>query len=105
MNNLEMRFLTNPMTGRLDLYIVKTSKGKRLIAKLDNFEEVPDGAYFSPCASLEWNAGQSFANQLWDLGIRPEQSKQSQGAHEAQGRHLDDMRAIAFAKLNVEKPA
>ena len=47
---------------------------------------------------------QRLMDELWTAGLRPTQGKQSEGVTAAQGRHLEDMRAIAFAKLEVAKP-
>ena len=58
----------------------------------------PVFAYMAP------ESAQSLANDLWAAGFRPTQGKQSEGQITATQSHLADMRAIAFAKLNVEKP-
>jgi hypothetical protein len=41
---------------------------------------------------------------LWAAGVRPSDGEGSVGRVGALERHLADMRAISFAKINVEKP-
>ena len=43
-------------------------------------------------------------DSLWACGLRPTQGKQSEGQVAAVERHLADMRAIAFTKLEVPQP-
>lgn len=71
------------------------------------FEKEPDARNFErrPTMMLEADQAQQLANDLWDAGIRPAQSKMSHGAFEAQGQHLNDMRAIAFGNLALKGKA
>ena len=48
------------------------------------------------------NLLEAFADLAWERGWRPKGL--DAGAYLQQGRHLEDMRAIAFAKLKVEPP-
>lgn len=68
------------------------------------FEKIDEGRFYDPVFRLEMRAAQELIDQLWNCGLRPTQGRQSEGATEAQGRHLADMRAIAFAKLEITKP-
>lgn len=43
-------------------------------------------------------------NTAWDLGLRPDGYMDVRESMKATAAHLQDMRAIAFGKLNVEKP-
>ncbi len=43
-------------------------------------------------------------NCAWDMGLRPDGFNDTREAIAASSRHLDDMRAITFAKLGIEKP-
>jgi hypothetical protein len=58
-----------------------------------------------PTFTLDLAEAQRLMDELWNCGCRPTQGKQSEGVTAAQGRHLEDMRALAFTKLNVERPA
>ena len=91
--------------GCVELWMFEERNGKRGFAENIVFK-VPEeeGLYESPTATMGLDEAQELANSLWSAGIRPEQSRQAQGAHDAQGRHLEDMRSLAFAKLNVDKP-
>ncbi|WP_421849829.1 hypothetical protein [Oricola sp.] len=47
---------------------------------------------------------QSALDEAWRIGLRPTGHDSSQTEFDALARHLEDMRAISFAKLRVEKP-
>lgn len=53
---------------------------------------------------LSTEAAQELMNSLWECGIRPVQGKGSAGQLDATLRHLEDVRQIAFAKLEIGKP-
>lgn len=57
-----------------------------------------------PAFDLSPEAAQELMNSLWDCGIRPVQGKGSAGQLDATLRHLEDMRQIAFGKLEIDKP-
>lgn len=61
-------------------------------------------ATVGPAIEFREGEAQALIDALWSAGLRPTQGKQSEGVTAAQDRHLQDMRAIAFAKLNVERP-
>ena len=65
---------------------------------------MPDGDYNPPTAVLDEQAAQVLANSLWDAGIRPEGARASVGQLAATQAHLEDMRAMAFQGLKVQKP-
>lgn len=58
----------------------------------------------SPLLTISRDAAQNLIDELWFLGYRPEGGQMSVGQAAATGKHLEDMRAIAFAKLEVAKP-
>lgn len=58
----------------------------------------------APMLRLDPDQAQLLADELWRIGFRPTQGKQSEGRGEAIDQHLQDMRQIAFAKLDVPKP-
>lgn len=43
-------------------------------------------------------------NCAWDMGMRPDGFDDTREATKSLNRHLEDMRAITFSKLGVEKP-
>jgi hypothetical protein len=47
---------------------------------------------------------QAALNCAWEMGLRPTGFEHTAETIKATDRHLQDMRAIAFTKLNVEKP-
>ena len=67
-------------------------------------EPFVDGEMHSPSFRMWHTDAQELMDSLWSAGLRPAQGKQSEGVTAAQGRHLEDMRAIAFGKLNMQAP-
>jgi len=92
----------SPMAPGLDVYI---GRGGSIVTNLQ-FNELEEGATSEPCMSGK--DGEEFLraalNAAWDLGLRPDGYLDVRESMKATNSHLQDMRAIAFAKLNVEKP-
>lgn len=68
------------------------------------FEQVDPNVYHTPSFSLDDTAVQRLFDQLWHSGFRPTEARDPSGQIGAMQRHLEDMRQIAFAKLEVSKP-
>jgi hypothetical protein len=61
--------------------------------------EVDDNGFMpEPTFSMTDDECQEFINFLWDNGFRPSKAD-NQGTMDAQSKHLDDMRKIAFMFL------
>lgn len=58
-----------------------------------------------PSFTLGREDAQRVMDDLWAAGLRPTQGQQSEGLTAGQARHLEDMRAIAFAKLDIDAPS
>lgn len=58
----------------------------------------------APVAAFHRDEAQDLMDQLWSIGFRPERGEMSVGQIAATEKHLTDMRAIVFAKLEVPKP-
>lgn len=65
--------------------------------KLDQFYDLLRLDFFP-----SWEEAQELMDMLWSCGLRPTQGKSSIGQLEAVERHLADMRAIAFNKLEIK---
>ena len=50
------------------------------------------------------NEAQALIDDLWQCGMRPTEGAGTAGSMLAAQKHLEDMRSIAFAKLEVPKP-
>lgn len=94
----------NLATDTVELRVTRMVENRREFLTSTGWEAPEQGSFIAPTFRMYPEAAQELASRLWDQGFRAEQSKQSQGAFEAQGQHLEDMRALAFAKLNVAKP-
>jgi len=53
---------------------------------------------------VEQGMFQALADELWATGFRPSGYADVHESVKAKDVHLQDMRAIVFSKLNVEKP-
>jgi len=92
------RFISLHMVGEFQ------SLGKRCVAQPVVMQDVKDDEMTPPMLQLHYESAQSLMDELWNVGFRPTQGKQSEGQVDAIGSHLKDMRAIAFAQLRIEKP-
>lgn len=57
-----------------------------------------------PMMQFTPDQAQCLMDELWTVGFRPTQGKQSEGQVAATTRHLDDMRALVAAMAKVELP-
>lgn len=55
-----------------------------------------------PMAAFPYDYGQELIDQLWRLGYRPTEGKESAGELQAVVKHLDDFRMLYFSTLNVD---
>jgi hypothetical protein len=97
---IEIAAFAEPYALAVGIYI---RQGSGLVTNL-TFTKVDDGEMHSPSFRLHVSEAQARMDSLWTAGLRPAAGKQSEGVTAAQGRHLEDMRALAFAKLNVATP-
>lgn len=79
--------------------------GLRRAKKVVEGDRIEREQFVEPTFRIPAESAQRLMDDLWAAGFRPTEGRQSEGVTVAQSRHLDDMRAIAFAKLNIEKPA
>lgn len=105
-NLLQVRCLPRPWSDDVAVYFVKREFGSRSIAKITEFEKVPEGASLPPEPSIALPTGlaQILMDELWTAGIRPSEARGGNDVVAAHVRHLEDMRALAFAKLGVDLP-
>jgi len=86
------------------LYICADIDGRPALGTL-TFTELREGKQFPhETARFSEIEAQGLVDSFWQSGIRASQGKQSEGVNGAQGRHLEDMRAIVFSKLNITAP-
>lgn len=55
-----------------------------------------------PLVKFDRATAQALIDQLWNDGFRPQAVMTADATNRAQAEHLDDMRAIAFAKLGID---
>ena len=100
----ELRAQYSPYGGTFECFIVQQRAAGRFIAKPLEYEFHEDGDYVRASLRLDQDTAQRLIDDLWNGGLRPTQGKQSEGVTAAQANHLQDMRAIAFAKLRIDQP-
>ena len=59
--------------------------------------------YHNPTFNLTPENAQELMDSLWAAGIRPTEGSGSAGSMLATQKHLEDMRTIAFSKINIDK--
>lgn len=57
-----------------------------------------DASIQTPLLRLTKTEAQQLIDAMWNCGVRPTRGEGSAGSFDAQGRHLEDMRAIVFAR-------
>jgi hypothetical protein len=89
----------------IELFIVKKhlETNKNYVWNGEKWIEHDIGTYGNGVL-LDKNTLQQLVDDLWSCGIRPNSAKGSAGQLSAVQSHLNDMRAIVFNKLEVEKP-
>jgi hypothetical protein len=66
---------------------------------------ISEGAYITgPTFSMRAEESQRLMDELWSIGLRPLEAAGTAGSLAATTKHLEDMRALAFSKLEVPKP-
>ena len=90
----------------VDFVLIRETNGPRAVCAPPQFIEIPAGdpGPIQPTFSLAYQEAQELMDALWNVGLRPTQSRSSAGQTEAVERHLADMRTIAFSKLEIVKP-
>lgn len=98
-------FVDVPRWGkRVDLLLIRTIDGKRH-AGVVSFEELPEGHFANPTATIGITEAQQLMDDLWHCGLRPSEGSGSAGALAATERHLEDMRRLVFdERIEVSGP-
>jgi hypothetical protein len=87
------------------LLVRQTTGEPQAVCTQLQFTEGREGeCIIDPTFSLPYEQAQELMNALWNIGLRPVQGKQSEGQVAAVERHLADMRAIAFSRLEIKQP-
>ncbi|MGJ8670875.1 MAG: hypothetical protein ACSHXK_15420 [Oceanococcus sp.] len=99
---LHVRAHYSPYADHVELLIGQAdAHGHRDVVRELTFERVEPGSYLGPTTHIDLTAAQMLMDDLWNAGIRPTEGSGSAGSLKATERHLNDMRKIAGAKLNV----
>lgn len=94
-----------PWSGKVGFgYFIRDGHGRSRVATEVAFTELAEGVRGGPFLEVEAHEAQQLLDELWAAGIRPSQEFGSTGQIGAVQRHLEDMRAIAFAALGTPKP-
>jgi hypothetical protein len=102
MPKTEIRVLPNPCIRGLEIYVIR---GTMYAADIEWRDvETVEGIYRPPTFVLDNDAAQYLMDNLFAAGFRPSEATGSAGQREALEQHLEDMRTIAFAKLEIESP-
>jgi hypothetical protein len=105
-----MKKTTNILAERVNfgrhvyLHMMVDDGKSNSVAQPCAFTKIKEGELCDqPMLKLDPDQAQLLADELWRIGFRPTQGKQSEGRGDAIDAHLQDMRQIAFHKLGVPK--
>lgn len=96
---IEVRAQLGPWSSDIQLLVLAGESAGVL-----TMEPVADGAMINPTARLGRREAQTLMDDLWQCGFRPSAARGGSETLRATENHLQDMRAIAFAKSKVELP-
>jgi hypothetical protein len=87
-----------------DILLFIGSPDRKVRVKDIVLEKIDEHDCIAPAPSfhLEPEQAQTLLDDLWQCGVRPTEGAGTAGSMRATERHLEDMRAIAFAKLNIK---
>lgn len=100
MNEVKVRAQCEPWNPDKIGLLIKQGKEVCINLVMKEFEP---GATLEPSFVLDYAAAQVLMDDLWTSGLRPTEGKGSAGAMKAVQYHLEDMRKIAFAKINIKE--
>ena len=103
--NMEIRAQWSPWYAGIEL-MVRSQDEAALVCHVGRLtmEEGEPGQIIGPTATLDRRTAQQLMDDLWHCGLRPSQARSGDTTLEATRAHLQDMRALAFAKSKVEAP-
>lgn len=92
----------------IDIYAYTTDirSGNHYIVKPVELNSEPhdvQGPMADPTLNISHEEAQNLIDGLWDIGIRPSRYHGS-GETESMGKHINDLRKVAFKLLNIETP-
>ncbi len=99
-----IRAQTQAWSWGIGLFIVSNDGNKPVRVKEIVMEAVDPDAHIScePSFTIEKNVAQVLMDDLWNCGVRPTDGAGTAGSMRATEKHLDDMRKIAFHKLEIK---
>lgn len=84
---------------------VATGNPVNAIGKPIEFDaSAAEGIVTDPTLTMREEDAQALIDALWQAGFKPTQGRQSEGITAAQAKHLEDMRALTFATLDIQQP-
>lgn len=89
---------------RLSFYLIENYNSTRISIGLPitmEARDIDNDCSPVPTFDLQYKEAQLLIDELWDCGLRPSEGSGSAGSLAATQKHLEDMRKIAFEKLNI----
>lgn len=86
------------------LIMERQPDGKLAVAEPLTMTTHDEGTVIEPTVEIKDATAQLLMDDLWRAGLRPSEGTGSAGSLRATEKHLEDMRALAFDKLKVDKP-
>ena len=95
----------NKQRETYDLYVVRKKYDGQEVTReyaVTAWEPKGECQEIEPALRVGYEEAQNLLDALYSRGLRPSGEKLTE--YRAQGKHLEDMRALAFGKLGVAKP-
>lgn len=102
---MKIRLQSAPWHEGVEIIIFEPDEnGRRCVARRIEFSPLEEGAFAEPTCRLGRAEAQVLLDDLWAAGYRPTSERIGPDGLKNIERHLQDMRAIAFSKLRLDKP-
>lgn len=107
-HDVRIRAMYDPTWAAVGIHIINEpiDHAPREIQVVTDFivTAIDRGKATPPICYLQDQKAQQLMDDLWAAGFRPQSMRYSDLTFEAQGKHLNDMRAIVATKLNIKLP-
>lgn len=104
-DSLHLRASAPAYDDMVHLALIARRDGVRVaFAESVTYRQLGDGVASRSFVEVTRDAARGLMDDLWAAGIRPTEFKHTEAATKAMAAHLEDMRTVAFAKLEIPKP-
>ena len=101
-NQLRARvFRRDTFSELIGVHLYQKNESGVWVARAVEMEQINVAQYVTPTFELDNTTAQELMDGLWHCGLRPSEGTGSAGAMAATQKHLEDMRKIAFLRIEA----